>query len=112
VSNDQAIIIRGVERELERATRPAPAPATKSRRRAPRKRSGGPIIEVRLKADNEEQAQQACAIVEKLLATLNCRMQRPRQGTNPKYEGNQRWMVYGDFDLPTATEKKRVRKKK
>jgi len=81
-------------------------PTVPARRRSPRKLGGGPLLKLRLTADSEEDAQRACELVEDLLAHLNCRMQRPRQGSNPKYADDPKWLAYGDFELP-ATRRQR-----
>lgn len=63
------------------------------------------VVKVRLQADSEPEAQKALEVVEKALKGA-CRLYKPREGTNPKYEGNQKWAVYGELDLDRVSGKK------
>jgi hypothetical protein len=85
-----------------------PAP----KRRSPRKLGGGAVIKLRITADSEDDALRACALVEELLAELNCRMQRPRQGGNPRYADDPKFLAYGDFELPLVTRRRTVKRKR
>lgn len=75
-------------------------------RRQPRQLDGKRVVKIRIVADCEEDADQARALVEQLLARLECRMQAPREGQNPKYADEQKWMSYGDFVLPGKGKRK------
>jgi len=91
---------------IEKAKQPAEGATVPAKRRAPRKLNRGPIVKIRLTADDEETAERAAALVEEALAAQQCRMQRPRQGSNPKYADDPKWMSYGDFELVTKGRKR------
>lgn len=99
-----ARVAHDLQTEIDDILEPPTVPA---RRRSPRKRSGGPVIKIRLTAGCEDDAQRACELVEELLTALNCRMQRPRTGNNPKYADDPKWLAYGDFELPAKKQRKR-----
>jgi hypothetical protein len=85
-----------------------PAP----KRCSPRKRSGRPVIKIRLTAESQDDAELACAVVEELLATLQCRMQAPRPGGNPRYADDPKVLAYGDFELPPVKRRRSAVKRK
>lgn len=57
-------------------------------------------IKVRLTANTEQEAQTVREQLETLVQGL--KFQAPRQGTNPKYEGNQKWFCYGEWEVTPA----------
>ncbi len=72
------------------------APVTRPRRRRTA-RTSNPIVRVRIAAASEADCLAACT---RLAAALpSCRMERPRQGNNPKYANNPRWFSYGEWEL-------------
>lgn len=78
---------------------------TKPQRRSPRKLDGKRIVKLRITADSEEDAEAARELIEGLLSDAQCRMQTPRQGSNPKYADDPKWMSYGDFVLPERRQR-------
>lgn len=92
-------VARAIQFDIDQLTKPA--------RRSPRKLRGGPIVKLRITADSEAEAEQARQLIEQLLASLNCRMQRPRAGSNPKYADAQKWISYGDIELPASKRKRK-----
>jgi hypothetical protein len=68
------------------------------------------LIKIRITADSEAEAITAVALVEQQLAKLNCRMLRPRVGSNPKYADDPKWLAYGDFEI-TGAQTTRLRRK-
>lgn len=89
------------------ADRTTPAIVAVPTRRAARKLEGKRIVKIRITADSEADAEAARTLIEEALAAAQCRMQTPRQGSNPKYADDPKWMSYGDFVLP---ERKRAKK--
>jgi hypothetical protein len=61
------------------------------------------IVKIRITADDKEQAQQARALLQTRLGA-NLRLEAPREGRNPRYEGNQKWFCYGDLTLEEPTD--------
>jgi hypothetical protein len=56
------------------------------------------MVAIRLQADNETEAREAVQILN-YMCGAGIVLQPPRQGTNPKYEGNQKWFVYGTLKV-------------
>lgn len=81
-------------------------PTAERTRRSPRKLDGKRIVKIRITADSEADADAARALIEDALAGAQCRMQTPRQGSNPKYADDPKWMSYGDFVLPERRARK------
>jgi hypothetical protein len=61
------------------------------------------MIKIRITADDKEQAEQARALLQARLGDT-LRLEPPREGRNPRYEGNQKWFCYGDFTLEEPTD--------
>ena len=55
------------------------------------------LVPVRFKTDNEEDALFVRKLFLEVLPGLS--LNSPREGSNPKYDGNQKWFVYGDIKL-------------
>jgi hypothetical protein len=53
------------------------------------------IFKIRIQCDNEQDAQDARRLIE-VITQEGLKLQKPREGTNPKYEGRQKWASYGD----------------
>lgn len=52
-------------------------------------------VKVRIQADNKGEAE--WVRLKLLTAFPNMIMAQPREGSNPKYEGRQKWAAYGDI---------------
>ena len=65
------------------------------------------IIKVRLTADSEQEAQTAREHLQQLVPGL--KFQSPRQGSNPKYEGQQKWFCYGEWERKPVSVGRRKR---
>ena len=55
------------------------------------------MVKIRLQAENEKEAREAHQLLT-YLCGAGIKLQAPRQGTNPKYDGNQAWFCYGDLN--------------
>ena len=64
------------------------------------------IVKVRIQADSREEADQAIQFLTNATSGA-VTMGKPREGTNPKYEGNQKWASYGELDLSVLQLRKR-----
>jgi len=93
------------ERPVSNTVTIVPVATTKPQRRAPRKLDGKWLVKIRITAHSEADAEQARALIEELLSSVQCRMQTPHQGSNPKYADDPKWMSYGDFVLPAKTKR-------
>ena len=92
-----AELARAIQFDIDAITKPVPSDT-----------EIGPLrIRLRITAATQAEAEQARVLIQQLLAVLKCRMRTPRAGSNPKYA--ERWMSYGDFELPTARPRKRRR---
>jgi len=66
-------------------------------------------IQVRLKADNEKEANLVRDLMLKILPGLS--LNSPREGSNPRYQNNQKWFLYGDIKITDdGTQIKRRRR--
>jgi hypothetical protein len=67
-------------------------------------------IQVRLKADNEQEAQLVRELMLQILPGVS--LNSPREGSNPRYKDNQKWFLYGDIKITDdGTQIKRRRRK-
>jgi hypothetical protein len=74
-------------------------------------------VKIRITADNEADATQAREYLKALMGD-GLTLAKPRQGTNPKYADNQKYMCYGEYDFTPgvtqlsmpATTRRRTRK--
>ena len=65
---------------------------------------------VRIKTDTKEDGDRVRALLLSILPGLS--LNNPREGSNPRYEGNQKWFLYGTFQFfDDGTQKKRRRRK-
>lgn len=55
------------------------------------------IVKLRIQADNESDCQEA---IDKLSNVTQgaAKFGKPREGTNPRYAGSQKWSSYGEVD--------------
>jgi hypothetical protein len=74
-----------------------PRPPTTRRPRRPRQTGARRIVKLRIQADSEADCLAACAQV--AAALRGCTMRRPQPGRNPRYEGRQQWLSYGELEL-------------
>lgn len=54
------------------------------------------MVRIRLMADTKEQVERVSQLLKFLLGN-SVVLRQPELGTNPKYEGSQKWFVYGDI---------------
>ena len=55
-------------------------------------------VKIRIQGDNEQDAQDARRLLE-IVTQGACKLMKPREGTNPKYEGRQKWAAYGEMEI-------------
>ena len=65
------------------------------------------VVKLRIQADTLEDCQDAIEYLVSVTAGA-AKMGKPRQGTNPKYEGQQRYASYGELDLSKRKSRKGV----
>lgn len=65
------------------------------------------IIKLRITADNEEAATRAVTLIEAALSKYGCKIARPRQGSNPKYANDPKYLAYGDMVIAGPPKKRR-----
>jgi hypothetical protein len=67
------------------------------------------MIKIRITGDSAAE----CEATRQLLLSLlpGATFAKPREGTNPKYAGNQKWMSYGEMELSTARTQRVTRRK-
>jgi hypothetical protein len=58
-------------------------------------------IKIRLTAETKEACEAARSHLQKELGE-SCRLESPREGRNPKYEGEQKWFCYGQLVIEPA----------
>lgn len=64
-------------------------------------------VKIRITADNEDDATQAREYLKSLLGS-GLSLAKPRQGTNPKYADNQKYMCYGEVDFTPGISQLRI----
>lgn len=57
-------------------------------------------VKVRLTGNSRDECEAARAWLKGQLSALE--LEPAREGSNPKYEGNQKWFSYGDLSLPLS----------
>lgn len=65
------------------------------------------VCKVRFTCDSQEEAEKARKYLEGRLQNL--RLDAPKEGRNPRYEGNQKVFLYGDILIPQGKEHVPVR---
>ena len=51
------------------------------------------MVKIRLQADHKPELEQALTLFRQVFPGMN--FSKPRQGSNPKYQDNQKWFSYG-----------------
>jgi hypothetical protein len=67
---------------------------------------GGSMIKIRLTGDTEAEVTAAIQLCERLLP--NTVIAPPRQGSNPKYAGDQKWLAYGEMQRAQPRQRRKA----
>lgn len=65
------------------------------------------MIKVRLTGDSREDIENAIDYIQAATKGI-VKMGKPREGSNPKYAGDQKWFAYGDAEIPPLKSKRGV----
>lgn len=65
-------------------------------------------IKIRLTGDSEQEVLDAIEICEQLLP--NCVITSPRQGRNPKYADDPKWLAYGEMQRAQPRQRRSTRR--
>lgn len=65
------------------------------------------IVKLRIQAESKVDADEAIEYLVNMTSGA-AKMGKPREGSNPKYEGQQKWMSYGELDLLRRKGRKRI----